>query len=243
MPSESNINRKVAPDLTSTSSTGARGGPDARFSYAILSALPLALLAVGPNWIVSTLFNDPWIYFGYYLDLPAHLKTFDGLYYGNRLSAILPGWLVYKILPPVVADVTLHLGLYYASLFAFHEILGRTVGRRSALLAAVLLGTNPFYLDAVGHDYVDGFGIVYSLLSILCLTIAAGSPRWRIFMFCAGICASAMVVAFLTSVLLVPFSIAFYIVANRAQSRNPWVASAFWWGLGECWPCPPCSAG
>ncbi len=218
---------------SSTPAPGHRGG-DTLFAYAILTLLPIALLAVGPNWIVSGLFNDPWIYFGYYLDLSAHLKTFDGLYYGCRLSAILPGWLAYRILPPIAANLVLHLGLYFAGLFAFHETVKETVSRRAALLSAVLLGTNPFYLNAVGHDYVDGFGVVYSLLSIFCLSRAAtaNAKHWRIFLLGAGVFAAAMVVAFLTSVLLIPFTILFYLVANRANARNPWLASAFWWCLG-----------
>ena len=51
----------------------------------VILALPWALLAAGANWIFGSgqHFNniDPWVYFGYFLDLPAHLRTSPEAYY------------------------------------------------------------------------------------------------------------------------------------------------------------------
>jgi hypothetical protein len=66
------------------------------FSLLVILALPWTLLATGANWVFDYVFRqsyiDPWVYFGYFLDLPAHLKAFQGTYYGSRLSWILLGY-------------------------------------------------------------------------------------------------------------------------------------------------------
>src|SRR5207253_9390016 len=42
--------------------------------YALLALLPLLLLAVNRSWLASSLFLDPYISLGYYLDLLSHLQ-------------------------------------------------------------------------------------------------------------------------------------------------------------------------
>src|SRR4051794_3694687 len=76
----------------------------------LLAALPWALLLIDPNWIFSDLYNDPWIYFGYFLNLPGHLRTFGDLYFSDRLAVTVPGYLCHRLLPVVAAHLLLHLG-------------------------------------------------------------------------------------------------------------------------------------
>src|SRR5204863_4567664 len=124
-----------------------------------LAALPLLLLLVNPSWLSSALFLDPYIYFGYYLDLPGHLNAFPDHYVSTRLPALLPGWVVHSLLPTAAANAVLHLGLYYLAVFSLYGALAPVAGRRAALLGAVVLGGSPFFLGAVGCDYVDGHAI------------------------------------------------------------------------------------
>src|SRR5262249_18295787 len=138
-----------------------------------LIALPGLLLLVNPFWLASALFLDPYIYLGYYLDLPAHLRAFPDHYISTRLPAVLPGWVPHRLLPPLAANAVLPLGLYYLSVLSLYRALAPGAGRRAALLAGIVLGGSPFFLGAVGWDYADGHAIAYTLLALALLQAAA----------------------------------------------------------------------
>jgi len=193
------------------------------WDWLVLLCLPFALLAVDPSWIVSPWIRDPWVYFGYYLDLPAHLKTFGQAYFSTRLSVILPGWLAHSLLPAYWANLALHLGLWYVSVGALYATVWQTVGRRAAFLAAVLLGSNSFFLSAVGSDYVDGFGIAYLLAATWLTTRATASRWWVSHLFLAGGACGAVVVANLTYVSFLPFLLLQHMISQRGRRR--WVGT------------------
>src|SRR5262249_7589238 len=131
---------------------------------ALLLILPVLLLTINHHWVFSdTRRIDPWVYFGYYLNLPNHLHAFGGTYYGTRLSTIIPGYLAYQLLPPLAANYILHLILDYASVLSLYMILSQTLSRRAGFLAATCMGCHFFFLQAIGWDYVDGFSIAYLL--------------------------------------------------------------------------------
>jgi hypothetical protein len=145
----------------------------------VLGLLPLGLLAIDPTWFSSALFLDPYIYFGYYLDLPGHLRAFPDHYISTRLPVLLPGWLAHRLLPTAAANAALHLSLYYLALGLGHRLLAAAAGARAALLACLVLGCNPFFLSAVGTDYTDGYAIVFLLAGLACAQSAAAGPRPR----------------------------------------------------------------
>src|SRR2546423_750763 len=86
----------------------------------VLLALPWLLLVADPRWVYGSLYRDAWIYFGFFLDLPGHLRAYPDFYGCSRLSVTLPGWLAYRLLPPVTANLVLSLAVYYAAVFAGH---------------------------------------------------------------------------------------------------------------------------
>jgi hypothetical protein len=131
----------------------------------LLALLPLALLAADPRWLSSGLFLDPYIYLGYYLDLPGHLQAFPDHYISTRLPALMPGWLVYQLLPTVAANAALHLGLLYLAVALAYRLLVMTAGARTALLVCAVLVSNPFFLSAIGTDYTDGYAVTPSFTS------------------------------------------------------------------------------
>jgi hypothetical protein len=198
----------------------------------LLALLPFAIMAWDPGAFVSPLSIDPWLYFGYYLNLPEFLKIFDGTYYGTRLSTLLPGWMLYRYLPPLPANFVLHGGLFAISLACLYATLRDTVDRRTAFLATFLLGCHPYFLNAVGWDYVDGFGITYLLLTAWLLTAASRSPRWRRYLFAAGASAFALGVANISYFLFVPFLVGHYLVLNRERQRSRLLPATCWFGLG-----------
>ncbi len=198
----------------------------------VLIVLPLLLLVLDSTWIFGNHPCDAWYYFGYYFDFSGHLKSFDPSYYGGRLSTILVGALVYGCLPPLLANYVLHLGLYWASVLALYATLARTAGRRGAFLAALFLGCYVHFLQAIGWDYVDGFGVAYTALTTLALTVAADSRRWRLWLLAAGAGAAALIVAQLIWGLVLPGLLGLYAVANRQGRRHPLGASALYLAAG-----------
>lgn len=199
----------------------------------VIGVLPLLLLSLSSDWCVTAPGNiDPWVYFGYYQNLPRHLTVFDGTYYGTRLSTILPGYAAYCWFPPLVANYVLHLGLYYASVVSLYLVLARTVSQRAGLLAALCLGCQYFFLQAIGWDYVDGFGIAYFFLSVLALTTAARARFWKSSLVAAGIASAAFVIANVFYVVYLPYFVIHYLFVNRQTRRNPLLLSLGLYCLG-----------
>ena len=138
---------------------------------------PWLLLAVDRTWFFSPLLQDAYIYFGYYYHLPSHLLVFHDQYYSTRLPLILPGWIAHSLFPTLIANAFLRLLLFYTSIFGLHGILKRVYGPTTALLITLLIAGNPFFLEAMGNDYIDGFGITYTLAAMYCLHRASGSSQ------------------------------------------------------------------
>lgn len=205
-----------------------------RWDYGLLALLllPLAFTILDRNWLFSGCAIDSWGYFGYYLNLTNFFTLFDGTYYVTRLSAILPGWLAYGLLPPLVANCVLHLAHYYASVISLYMVLRTTVHRRAALLASLTMGCDPWFLQSMGSDYVVSAGITYYMLTMLFLTLATQSPWWRAHLLAAGVFAAALFVANTLFVLFLPFLLAFYLVQSRQRQPHPCRTSLIYVGLG-----------
>jgi len=168
------------------------------------------ILLVDHQWIFSEPVRDPWIYYGYFLNAPSYLATFRPYYYSARLSVILPGFLVHSLLPSITANVILHLILTGTALLCLYGVARSLFGSKPALLAAICVGADPFFLFSVGQNYVDGFGITYFLLSLLGVTLAMRSRRSLPLLFLAGVAAAALVTANLFYAIYAPFLLAWY---------------------------------
>ena len=191
-----------------------------RFAWDILAlfALPFAVYAFAPERFYPPLQHDSWLYHGCYIDLPAAQNLFANDYYSSRLTVTIPGWLMYSALPPIAANLVLHMLLYYVGVFSLFYIVTLAANRRAGLLAAVLLGGHGFYQMAIASDYTDGYGCVYHLLALACGTRAATTTRWQGWAIAAGIAAAALVVANLVYVVFVPGIVVHYLLVNRKHS-------------------------
>jgi len=82
----------------------------------VVFALPLLITLINPNWIYNpNLLNrvDTWIYnglFRYFFDF-ADKHPSNWHYYVERLSWVMPGYVLYHIFSPEVANAVLHLGV------------------------------------------------------------------------------------------------------------------------------------
>lgn len=211
----------------SRSGTGAPTLP-AFVPVLVLGLLPWVLLAVSTDWIYSDAgLIDAWLYHGYFHRLPEFLSTFfSGTYYGTRLAWIVPGYVLYHVLPPHMANITLHVGFFYASLFALHRAASILAGPSAALLSAVTYGTWSAVLVALGWDYVDGAVITYSAVAIWAVVESAARPNHRVsLLLIAGGAGACVVHSNLGGLLLTPaFLIAYWCTHSNRRWRDAGVA-------------------
>ncbi len=194
-----------------------------RFHLALILVIPLVMLAANPNVFVTpggNGFTDPWAYTGYFLSLPHHIARFGGAYYGNRLSWIVPGYVVHYLLPPLAANYVLHLTFFYGLLVAAYLLMSCGVNPTSAMLGTLLLGWNPVIQDALGWDYVDGAGITYIVVSLFCLERASTRRHRAAWSAAAGFAAACLVATNLTLVALLPACAVFLLLrTDRPRVR------------------------
>jgi hypothetical protein len=192
--------------------------------WAALVALPLALLLIDPNWIYPRPDTvDPWIYVSYFLEPRFQLLAHPLAYHGTRLPIILPGAEVFRHFHPDVALVVLHLLLYYVSVFSLYGTLRGLLGRRAALLGAVLLGGNAMFLSAVGLTHADGFGVTYALLTIFLVSRATLGRFWLVPLFAAGGASALFLftnIAYLPHLILFPWLLV-TLPRDRGRKRLP----------------------
>ena len=205
---------------------------------ATLALLPWLVLAFYSGWIYNSLAGiDHWIYFGYFLNYPRYVaEWFPDRYYGSRLPWVLPGYLLHLFFDPKTARYILHLGFYYIAVFSLYALLRKAVGARTALLTSVLFGTYSFFLAAIGWDYVDGAGLTYNLLALLCMERAANSSRPRLWLAASGVAAAAMFYCNVFLVVFWPMLPAFYIYQvyqgfSKSTLRLA-IRFALWFGFG-----------
>jgi hypothetical protein len=197
-----------------------RGWSCVRWDVAVLLILPLLLFAIDRNWIFPTLIHDPWIYLGYGIDPWRMLTKYDNTYYGGRLTIVLPLALAHGLLPPLSAHCVVHLALYYTSVFTLFSLIAKGIGRKTAFITALAMGTYFFFLDAIGRDYCDAFGITYFLMASWFVSRADGSRRGLLAMAAGGACAAAMVITNLFYLTLAPFPAA-NLVIFQGVKRSP----------------------
>lgn len=197
-------------------------------------ALPLLILRVDDTWLFAYSatggppgclgcehgYIDPWIYFGYFLDLTQHLHTFRTGYFGGRLPWIVPGFLAYRSFPPLVAPYVLHVAFYWVAVVSLYLILKNTVSRRAALLTALLMGCHSYFLWAIGWDYVNGAAITYVLLTLCVLTYTAKSQRPRPWLILSGIVFGTAIYCQLFVVSFAPLFLLYYHFARKECGQN-----------------------
>jgi hypothetical protein len=217
----------------------------------ILLLTPAFLCLVVPDWIFTQIgYIDPYIYLGYIRNFSHFITVFGGTYYATRLPFIIPGYICYKIFPPLVANYVLHLGFYYLALFSLYFILRMALNRRAALLTSVFMGFYPYFMAATGWDYVDGAGIAYFLLTVLLLTLAiknthiaqipnlkqgnssSFSKKFCLLLFMAGLSLAALIYTNTFLLIVIPPLVVYYLIMIHQRSWNLLLKAALIAGSG-----------
>jgi len=215
----------------------AREGP---YYWAAIILAPFLILLFDRNVYFSPpAFVDSWIYYGYFRHFSEFIRWFSGTYYASRLTWILPGYVVNKMFPDLIANYLLHFGVYYTAAFSLYYILACFFGRRTALLGTLALGTYPYLLQSVGWDYVDGAGIAYYLLTIALIVRVRNGPS-RLRSALVGGAYAAAVYTNIVWVVFIPLVLGFYLLMPPSTPGPVWGperlrrSSRFvgWFGIG-----------
>jgi len=200
--------------------------------------LPIIVLWHQDNSLFTPPYRgDSWMYFGFFRSLhDFKAEIFPNLYYGSRLSWILPGHLLHSFFHPVIAAAVLHIAVQVTANLSLFWIVRLTVGDRVALLTTLLFAVSPQFADATGWDYVDGPCIAYLLFSMACLTQAATRPHTRRWLALAGVGWAAMVYANLfwiaIGLLVLPYYLALVWYWHGPLTFRSILAAYLWFGAG-----------
>jgi hypothetical protein len=191
----------------------------------IILALPILLVILNSNWIFSPVTNflpDAWFYTAFfrYFDSYAPVFPSNTYYFVERITWNVPGYFAYKIFSPLYANYVIHLTVCYIALFSLYGTLTLLFNRCTAILSTLLMGGYPWFLRAVGWDYVDGVGIALMLLLIYVLTLSISSQHWKLLAFSAGIIHATLLVTNLFWIGLTPGWFVYYLFISHPIAKE-----------------------
>lgn len=198
---------------------------------AALAALPWVLILFDDSWVYPLPGAlDAWLYLGFMTNYSGFLDLFPSTYYGTRLAWIVPGHFAFAAFPPVVANLVLHVGYYYAAIGATFALLWRLSDQTKAFIGAVMMGTSPPILFAIGSNYVDGPVITYALVALATAAWASTSRVKHRWLLASGAATALMLHSNLASALVVPVLPIFFL--SLSSSGRPSIRDALAFAAG-----------
>ena len=143
----------------------------------------LGIAALSYWWTRAPLYNpsgtiDPWLYTALFVNFDQIYEHFGTTYYASRLPWIVPGRIVYGVLPVDAAYWVLHGLAFSGGVAALFFLVRRYLGVAAGVVGAVTLALTPMYWNAQYWDYIDGVTLTY-LLAGLCFGLPLASGRRR----------------------------------------------------------------
>jgi hypothetical protein len=152
------------------------------FLLAVFGAV-LLWLAFGPFAIYPPVgYLDPWFYTGYFSNFSYLLLHRGFTYYVSRLPWIIPGRIAFSIANPEIASLLLCAGIVAVSGISVYWMVRWHYGQAPAVLAALALITNPYFMGAAGWQYPDGAAIAYGTVALALYLRPHGNPTWNGFL-------------------------------------------------------------
>jgi hypothetical protein len=198
----------------------------------VVTLLMLPILLVWANYnIVFGLPEgvDNFVYSGFHLHLPEFLSSrFGDTYYASRIPWNALGYVAHRLLDTERALYAEHIFIFYVAAFSLYSAVSTIFANRSAAFAAAMLfGTNSWFLVSIGRDYVDGSYIACLLLSLATMAGAAFWRRWRLAAIGWGAAVALTVSLYVLLIILVPIEIGMFLCLNRmGQRRNVYLVAA-----------------
>jgi hypothetical protein len=189
----------------------------------LLLLFPALLCGLNPDWIYTNPYILPWfdpfVYLGAFQYLPQALDVSPRYYPLERLPFLVPGYLLYRVLPPIAANFVLHSAFFLLTCSSLFYLVRRTLGGNAAWLAVLFLGFHPVFLMAVGMDYVDGAALAYVSGALAASYAAAVSGR-AAFLALSGFLTACMLFCHALFLALVPIPWIFYLAARGAETNQ-----------------------
>jgi hypothetical protein len=143
----------------------------------------LGIAALSYWWTRAPLYNpngtvDPWLYTALWVNFDQINAYFGTTYYASRLPWIVPGRIVYGVLPVDAAYWVLHGLTFSGGVAALFFLVRRHLGLAAAVVGAATLALTPMYWNAQYWDYIDGVTLTY-LLAGLCFGLPLATGRRR----------------------------------------------------------------
>lgn len=150
----------------------------------LLLALPLVLLLCNSSWIWdSPIYFDTNVYVGFFRHYLEFKMPYIANYKSSRLPFVLPGVLLYRLLPGSLAHHSLHLTFLWGETLAVYALIKPRFGAHAAFVAAAAVVTSTYSHTLTSyHNQAASTYFVLALLLLerpvawnrLCRAAAAG---------------------------------------------------------------------
>ena len=152
------------------------------FSTAVLLgafAVVILWLMFGPYALFPPAgYIDPWFYPGYFMNFSYLLNHYGVTYYVSRLPWIVPGLAAFATTSPQVASLLLCAAIVTVTAVSLYWSVRWYYGRVPAVLAAVALATNPYFMSTASWHYPDGPALTYAMVA-LALYVRPRGGKWN----------------------------------------------------------------
>jgi hypothetical protein len=177
-------------------------------------------------WTRAPLYNplgtvDPWLYTALFVNFDQVYAHFTNTYYASRLPWVVPGRIVYGVLPVDAAYWILHGLMFCGGVAALFVLVRRYLGVATGVVGAATLALTPMYWNAQYWDYPDGVTLTY-LSAGVCfgLPLSLG-PRRAASLAAAGVFfAAAVTTNLFVALVAVIYPIAYVFVQPATGPRQ-----------------------
>jgi|GEM_PF-4712507 len=177
----------------------------------LVIALPLILLAANGSWLWDTpRYYDPYAYLGFFKHYLEFKLPYAANYKSSRLPFVLPGILLYRLLPGAIAHHLLHLGFLTIEAVVVYAMVRRRFGSAAAYVSTAALVTSTF--SHTLSSYHNQASAAYFILAVFALEWPARS-RWQARLARAGAVYAMALTTNSILVLLGPFLVVHALVA------------------------------
>jgi hypothetical protein len=183
-----------------------------RYALGLLAAIPIMMSLFNDNWLYTQVgWLDPWYNVAYFLHYSD--PTFLNDYYKiSRLSWIIPGYVIYLLFNPLVANYLLHVGSLFISSSALFLALRKLFNVEVAFVSSALLSVYVPFHGSGGWDYQTTPSGAYYLVAFALVTYApfACAATMRL-LFLVGLSMGAALHANILFINMVPLLLVQYL--------------------------------